>query len=179
MDVGQKIKELRKEKRITQRELGERMKISQQQIAQYENGKLKPKIETVKKIADALNVSIDELMPDSYERDIQMGYELMATDYDFIKGLAAHKIFSDEDRKKIFQKVEHYETNLAKINNIDELSKYSKKTHDEIENFLLKILLDKPYIDVSYVIVLLSCFFSLKDRDQAPIIELLLNNFYK
>lgn len=32
------------------------MGISQQQIAQYENGKLKPKIETLQKIADALEI---------------------------------------------------------------------------------------------------------------------------
>lgn len=56
MDVGHKIKELRMMKSLTQKELGQRMGISQQQIAQYENGKLNPKIETLQKIADALEV---------------------------------------------------------------------------------------------------------------------------
>ena len=56
MDIGHKIKELRMSKSLTQKELGQRMGISQQQIAQYENGKLKPKIETLQKIADALEV---------------------------------------------------------------------------------------------------------------------------
>lgn len=56
MDTGKKIKQLRKEKKITQSELGKRMGISQQQIAQYENGKLKPKLETLHRIADALQI---------------------------------------------------------------------------------------------------------------------------
>lgn len=55
MNIGQKIKEVRKQKSLTQKELGKRAGISQQQIAQYENGKLKPKIETISKIADALD----------------------------------------------------------------------------------------------------------------------------
>lgn len=61
MNIGQKIKKIRKEKNITQRELGERMGISQQQIAQYENGKLKPKLETIGRIADALEISRNTL----------------------------------------------------------------------------------------------------------------------
>ncbi len=56
MDIGKKIKQLRKEKKITQSELGKRMGISQQQIAQYENGKLNPKLETLHRIADALQI---------------------------------------------------------------------------------------------------------------------------
>lgn len=64
MDVGHKIKELRIMKSLTQKELGQRMGISQQQIAQYENGKLNPKIETLQKIADALEVPRNLLFED-------------------------------------------------------------------------------------------------------------------
>ena len=56
MDIGKKIKQLRKERNITQSELGKRMGISQQQIAQYENGRLNPKLETLHRIADALQI---------------------------------------------------------------------------------------------------------------------------
>ena len=64
MDVGHKIKELRIMKSLTQKELGQRMGISQQQIAQYENGKLNPKIETLQKIADALDIPRNLLFED-------------------------------------------------------------------------------------------------------------------
>ena len=61
MDEGNKIKEIRKKKGLTQKQLGERLGVSQTMIAQYENGKRKPKLETLNKIASALDVSVSEL----------------------------------------------------------------------------------------------------------------------
>lgn len=61
MLVGDRIKEIRKEKHLTQKELGEKLGVSYQMIAQYENGKRNPKPETLKKIADALEVPVSSL----------------------------------------------------------------------------------------------------------------------
>lgn len=72
MNIGQKIKEVRKQKSLTQKELGKRAGISQQQIAQYENGKLKPKIETIEKIADALKVPIFHLIDGTLEEKLEV-----------------------------------------------------------------------------------------------------------
>ena len=58
MTIGEKIKIIRKKNRLTQKELGDKLGVSYQMIAQYENGKRNPKIETVQKIADALDMSI-------------------------------------------------------------------------------------------------------------------------
>lgn len=55
--VGENIRRIRKAKNMTQKELGEKLGgISQQQVGQWENGIKNPKIETVKKISEALNV---------------------------------------------------------------------------------------------------------------------------
>lgn len=62
MSIGEKIKTIRSEKGITQRELAERLFTTQQNLAQYENNKRKPKIDTLRRIADALEVPISELM---------------------------------------------------------------------------------------------------------------------
>lgn len=62
MTIGEKIQRSRKEAGLSQRELGERLKVSQAMIAQYENGKRIPKTETIRKIAYALNVPITELI---------------------------------------------------------------------------------------------------------------------
>lgn len=64
MNIGEKIKELRKRAELSQKELGERLNVSQAMIAQYENGKRIPKIETLEKIADALNIPSFELIGD-------------------------------------------------------------------------------------------------------------------
>ena len=54
--IGAKIRELRKARDLTQKELGERAGIAEPTIRRYELGKLNPKFETVQKIAKALNV---------------------------------------------------------------------------------------------------------------------------
>ena len=53
-----RIKELRKDKGISQAELADRAGVSRQAISFYEKGKRHPKIETWQKIANALNTSI-------------------------------------------------------------------------------------------------------------------------
>lgn len=64
MIFGEKIKALRKEKGLSQRQLGEKMGVKQQTIAQYEKATDQPKLSTVRKIAEALDVSISELVND-------------------------------------------------------------------------------------------------------------------
>lgn len=59
--VGENIKRIRKAKGLTQKELGKKLGISQAEIAQRETGRRNPKIETVQKIADALQVPVSEI----------------------------------------------------------------------------------------------------------------------
>ncbi len=62
-NVGEIIKELRKTKGITQSKLAALLNVSPSMISQYESGIRSPKIETLQKIADALEVSVDFFMP--------------------------------------------------------------------------------------------------------------------
>lgn len=61
MTVGEKIKKYRKEKGLTQKKLGELCGINEANIRKYELGKANPKIETIEKIANALETTADEL----------------------------------------------------------------------------------------------------------------------
>ncbi|MCH5249523.1 MAG: helix-turn-helix transcriptional regulator [Lachnospiraceae bacterium] len=61
MQIGENIKNLRIEKGMTQKQLGEKCGIADSAIRRYELGGANPKRETLKKIADALGVSIYEL----------------------------------------------------------------------------------------------------------------------
>lgn len=61
MDIGQKIKELRKKQGMSQKDLADKLGITPVMISQYENGKRNPKLETLQKISDALEVDISEL----------------------------------------------------------------------------------------------------------------------
>ena len=64
MNFSQLLKSIRMEKGFSQKEIAEKLGVSQPSYAQYEPGKRNPKAETIKKIADALGVSIEEINPD-------------------------------------------------------------------------------------------------------------------
>lgn len=70
MTIGQKIKAIRKNAGLTQKELAQKMGLSFQSIAQWENDLRKPKIETLKKIADALECPIDTFTTDDFDEEI-------------------------------------------------------------------------------------------------------------
>ena len=62
MTLGQHINALRKEKKLSQNELGKRADTSGDLIGRYERDEVKPSIDVIIRIADALNVSIDYLV---------------------------------------------------------------------------------------------------------------------
>ena len=61
MTIGERIRNARKARNLTQKQLGELAGIAEPTIRRYELGRLKPKFETIVKIADALNESVWEL----------------------------------------------------------------------------------------------------------------------
>lgn len=69
---GEKIKEYRKQLGLTQVQLAKRLGITQGTLALYETGKRHPKIETVKRIADALCVRWTDLCEevDEHTQDV-------------------------------------------------------------------------------------------------------------
>lgn len=92
MNIGEQIRKYRKEAGLSQRELGEKLGVTQQHIAQYENGKRIPKLETINNIAGALGIGVRRLYPEfSYEEwkktDV---YKQSKSRYDTaIRGIAA------------------------------------------------------------------------------------------
>ncbi len=57
-----KLQQIRKMKGISQKELGEKLNIAPNTISNYENGLCDPNIETLIKMADIFNVSVDTLV---------------------------------------------------------------------------------------------------------------------
>lgn len=67
--IGERIKRIRETREMTRAELGALIGLDQHRVQQYENGRRKPKIPLLKKIADALGVETVALMDptvDSY-----------------------------------------------------------------------------------------------------------------
>ena len=63
-----RLKEIRKEKRLALKELGEQVGMPNNTLSQYETGKREPKLETWQKLADFLNVPVDYLLGISKDR---------------------------------------------------------------------------------------------------------------
>lgn len=61
-DVGRRISEIRREKGYSQEELAEMALLSRVTLARYETGMIEPGVFALSRIADALNVSTDELL---------------------------------------------------------------------------------------------------------------------
>ena len=60
--IGEKIKELRTDRNMTQRELASRLFVTAQAVSRWENGEVEPSVGTVAKIADIFHVSADVLL---------------------------------------------------------------------------------------------------------------------
>ena len=57
-----RMREIRKEQHLTMKELGSKVGMSESTISLYETGKHEPDLKTLNRIADALGVSVDELL---------------------------------------------------------------------------------------------------------------------
>ena len=57
MKIGERIREIRKHVGLTQKDLAEKLGVTQAMIGHYERGERNPKHETIMRIADALGVS--------------------------------------------------------------------------------------------------------------------------
>ena len=62
MTLGQKISRLRKLKGLTQGEIANRLNIHQSMVTRWERDQVQPKSDTLKRLAEALETSIEELL---------------------------------------------------------------------------------------------------------------------
>jgi Fic family protein len=68
MSIGNKIKQYREERKMTQRDISEILNVEPGTISKYESGMLEPNIESIKKLAELFEISIDELLADGEEK---------------------------------------------------------------------------------------------------------------
>lgn len=96
MTVGENIKRFRKKGEMTQQELAKKSKISRSYLADVENGRYNPSINTLTSIASALNVEVSELMGEDSSKHRKD--ENLDDDYHKIEKFA--RTASAKDRKK-------------------------------------------------------------------------------
>lgn len=62
MAFGDNLKRLRTNKELTQENLGKVLCLSRTTISNYEKGKMQPSIETLIRLSEVFNITVDELI---------------------------------------------------------------------------------------------------------------------
>ena len=66
-EIGKKIKQIRIDNNLTQREFSDILGVTYQAVSKWENGKNLPDISIMKDICDKYNYKLDELLGNSYK----------------------------------------------------------------------------------------------------------------
>lgn len=105
MSFSTKLKELRKERHILQKDLANKTGIGRTALSMYETGKREPSFKTLKAIAEALDVDMNTLLDETTgiaeaeERDIEKDLEDML----FSMSTAAYGDGSELEDKEVFK----------------------------------------------------------------------------
>lgn len=84
MNIGERLKELRRELGLSQEEFGSKLKVHGKQLARYEIGKAVPAVKVLTKIADFCEVSLDYLV---YGQDKRLAKRAQINDEELLEFL--------------------------------------------------------------------------------------------
>ena len=125
MNAADRIKQNRIQKGLSQADLAKKLRTTPQNISQYERGIRKPKLETLQKIAVALEIPAVELIDPVYDpaeiisrAAITVGAHTAATQNDLIQ--AFHRL-NDEGQRVAVERVEE----------LTEIPKYQKMMEND------------------------------------------------
>ena len=129
--TGDRIKKYRIEKKLTQKKLGELCGIGDSNIRKYEAGNQNPKIETLQKIADALEIPVSYLymgkLIDPKELDLESNNRLTRITSLKRKLLAQYKKALDS----VLTEIEYLNVEAIDLQErIDKLSKELQESND-------------------------------------------------
>lgn len=100
MDIGKKIKEARKNKGMTQEELGNIVGVQKSAIAKYESGRVvNIKRSTLQKIASALNIRPSELVFEDSPKDSASFHVKIISDLELMSTLKDYYKLTQENQK--------------------------------------------------------------------------------
>lgn len=132
MSLGERLKELRKQRELTQQELAQQIGCSHQTISKYENDENMEKIKVISRLSDFFGVSTDQLIKGTVSNKLG---ELSADEEKFIskyRELSSHDkkivdyIFKmePEEQPKIYRFPVFYQSAAAGIGKLSETEDY-------------------------------------------------------
>lgn len=136
--LGTKIKEIRKQKKITQKALADVLGIAEITIRKYESNEREPNLEMLQKIATALEVSLSKLLIPTNHKDLDMeNYVEIASflkylGYKVEMGYTPLMYQADEGEEPTQDEIIINGTRL----NVDQLEKLIERLKSDIDLFL-------------------------------------------
>ena len=98
MLLAEKLKQLRKEKKISQKELSESLNMSERQFIRYELQEALPSADVIVKVAKFYNVSTDYLLLDNAPKNASL-----SGDPEIIKRIEQLYVLSKKDKEAVFR----------------------------------------------------------------------------
>ncbi|MEY8463734.1 helix-turn-helix domain-containing protein [Streptococcus merionis] len=95
--LPQRLKELRNEAGLTQKEIAEKIHVGQNSYSNWENGNRKPTAEITSKLAEFFNVSADYLLG---KTDIKKSDEIDLSDFELLYRKTSNNL-SNEDKVQL------------------------------------------------------------------------------
>ncbi len=160
-EIGANIRRARKAKKLTQAQLAERIGVTPSAVTQYERGDIRPEIEKVKAIAEALCIPEQDLFDPSKKIDIlkevlknptKEALDLLKSQYPAISETIEVPILSHE--VSAGHGLEPLETEVVDTLLIDKDKLLPEYPRDRLEGLKVKGNSMEPYVyDGSYVII--------------------------
>lgn len=105
MPIGETLKEKRTEQQLTQEQLAEKIFVTRKTISNWENGKTTPDLESLIRLSEVFNVSLDRLVKGDSEMVKKIDSKIKKGEYFFfimyllillISLSIVHKLFSND-----------------------------------------------------------------------------------
>lgn len=146
MKIGEKIKTIRKSKKITQKEFAKIINKSERMVQKYENDEVTPSIEMLEKIANALEVPTSYLTSEG-EKDIKLQSKILYQNEKYINML-----------ENVYMMLEEFKSgSLANLSEIEE--KIISVGMDNFKKIIPNEELECLYHALSIVLTLQQYFF--------------------
>lgn len=171
MTIGEQIKQIRQKKGLSQKKLGEILGVSQQMIGQYENPYSNLKLETIRKIADALNVDYTEIIQANLYDVADYPNNLSSGHLEYIRELVASGVlpYQNHEKAELLHLIDSY---ILTGNNMNDPSEYYQKAEIELSHKILDDLL-APFENMNVIDIadLIAYFFALNEYAQNKLLD--------
>lgn len=116
MKIQDKIKKIRKNKGLGQKQLAEMVDINAAHLSRLETGRYQPSVEVLKKLADALQVSTDYLLSDTDDE----AEEIKIKDRSFADKIRLLDSLDDKEKETVINVIDAMLTKKKMLNLLTE-----------------------------------------------------------